>query len=191
MTDWKTHNTNLFNLMNQLTVMDDKHKEVDQNQGFSRWVAETVRIRDNGNRVYFIGNGASASMSSHFSADLFKNGRVLTEVFTDLSLMTAYANDIAFDRVFAEPLKLKMKPGDMLVAISSSGNSPNVLRGAETAQQMGGFVVTLSAMKEENSLRKHGNLNFYVPAQTYGNAETCHSAILHYWLDQFMAEKHM
>lgn len=82
-----------------------------------------------------------------------------------------------------------MVVGDMLVAISSSGNSPNVLSGAETARKLGGAVITLSAMKEENALRKLGVLNFYIPGQTYGLAETGHAAILHFWMDLVEMEK--
>ncbi|RLC10378.1 MAG: hypothetical protein DRI57_20490 [Deltaproteobacteria bacterium] len=74
----------------------------------------------------------------------------------------------------------------MLVAISSSGNSPNVLAGCEMAMSLGGYVVTLSAMKSDNLLISQGNLNFYVPAETYGAAETCHAAILHFWMDQMI-----
>ena len=86
-------------------------------------------------------------MASHFAADLAKNGRVRTEVFTDLSLITAVANDVNYESVFSEPLRWQMAQGDML-AISSSGNAPNVPVGCETAMSLGGFVVTLSAYPE-------------------------------------------
>ena len=75
----------------------------------------------------------------------------------------------------------------MLVAISSSGQSPNILRGVKEAKRLGGIVVTLSAMNPENNLRSQGLLNFYVPAKSYGMAETCHAAILHYWMDLVVA----
>ena len=97
--------------------------------------------------------------------------------------MTALANDISYEEVYAEPLRWNMKAGDMLVAISSSGNSPNIVRAVKTAQSLNGTVVTLSAMGEDNAIRRLGDLNFYVPAQTYGLAETAHAAILHYWMD--------
>jgi len=128
----------------------------------------------------------SASMASHFAADLAKNGRVRTGVFTDLSLITAVADDVNYESVFSEPLRWQMTEGDMPVAISSSGNSPNVPAGCEAAVSLGGFVVTLSAMKPDNALRSSGNLNFYVPAETYGAAETCHAAILHFRMDQML-----
>lgn len=72
----------------------------------------------------------------------------------------------------------------MVVAISSSGQSPNILNAVQEAVVRGGQVVTLSAMSIDNKLKKLGNLNFYVPADTYGMAETCHAAILHFWMDR-------
>jgi D-sedoheptulose 7-phosphate isomerase len=93
---------------------------------------------------------------------------------------------MSFEEVFAEPLRRRMKSGDMLVAISSSGQSANVLRAVKEAKNLGGTVVTLSAMKQNNPLRSEGNLNFYVSAMSYGMAETCHAAILHHWLDQIV-----
>jgi len=184
MITWPSYISQLNTILSQLSVRDAEQKEIGLESAFSLWKELTLKVHASRNSVFFIGNGASASMASHFAADLAKNGLVRTEVFTDLSLMTAIANDISYDQVFADPLRLRMTGGDMLVAISSSGNSPNVLRGVEVARELKGTVVTLSAMREQNSLRKLGDLNFYVPGQTYGLAETCHAAILHFWVDQ-------
>lgn len=153
---------------------------------FGMWIDMTIRIREQKRTIFLIGNGASASMASHVAADLAKNGHVHTEVFSDLSLITAIANDLSYDEVFAEPLRRRMKSGDMLVAISSSGQSVNVLKAADEARKRDGVAVTLSAMKDDNSLISKGDLNFYVPASTYGLAETCHAAILHHWIDKIV-----
>jgi len=72
----------------------------------------------------------------------------------------------------------------MLVAISSSGRSPNILAAVRVARQCRLNVVTLSAMKAGNQLRRRGTLNVYVPADTYGFAESCHAVILHHWMDR-------
>ena len=77
--------------------------------------------------------------------------------------------------------------GDMLIAISSSGKSPNILLAAEFAAGIGMEVVTLSGMQATNPLRGLGTLNAYVPANTYGQVETCHATILHHWMDQVSA----
>lgn len=180
---WKEYIDRLYNVSNSMIVSDDKGKVYPHDEGFGGWTSMTEKIRDQKKTIFFIGNGASASMASHFSADLSKQSRIHTEVFTDPVLMTAVANDIEFKYVFSKPLDWRMKPGDMLVAISSSGNSPNILAGAKMARDKDGKVVTLSAMKEGNPLRKLGDLNFYVPGRTYGQAESVHSVILHYWMD--------
>ncbi len=151
--------------------------------GFSKLFDLTNLLRSNNGTIYLIGNGASASMASHLSADLAKNARIHTQVFSDLSLITAMANDISYEDVFAEPLKTRACKGDMLVAISSSGESPNVLKATRVAKELGVTVVTYSGFSENNTLRKSGDINFYVDVDTYGAVESCHSMILHHWMD--------
>jgi len=188
MMSWTKNILNFKTTLETLSVRDSTGHEINPDSAFTQWQECTRQIREQRKRVYLIGNGASASMASHMAADLAKNGGILTEVFTDLSLMTAIANDLKFEEVFAEPLRHRMVEGDMLVAISSSGESPNVLRAVLEGRERGGFVVTLSAMRPDNMLRSHGILNFYVHAQIYGMAESCHATILHYWMD-LVAEK--
>ena len=167
----------------------DGHVSIDGDQAFALWCQSTEEVRKAERIIYLIGNGASASMASHFAADLAKNADLHTEVFTDISLITAVANDIAYDMVFVVPLRRRLKRGDMVVAISSSGSSPNVVKAAEFAASQDATVVTLSAMQPTNALRRIGTLNFWLPAETYGIAETGHAAILHYWMDQVSLEQ--
>lgn len=156
---------------------------LDTDQGFEHWREWTVQVRDRGKTVYLIGNGASASMASHFAADLAKNGHLHTQVFSDVCLMTAVSNDISFESVYSEPLSRRGRQGDLLVAISSSGRSPNILHCTRVAQKMGLTVITVTAFDEENPLRGLGDLNAYIPADTYSAAETAHAAVLHGWMD--------
>lgn len=186
-TPWQQHITVLFDTLRALSVRDRAGVELDSQAGFDRWCERTLALRERRRAIYLIGNGASASMASHFAADLAKNGHLHTEVFSDLSLITAISNDISFEQVFAEPLKRRAAEGDMLIAISSSGKSPNVLAAARVARERGLTLVTLSAMSAENPLRKSGDLNFYVPAQQYGYAESAHAVILHNYMDMVQA----
>ena len=183
MITWKQNIAQFNTLLENLSVKDASHKEIGGEKGFSLWIEWTLGIRSKNQYIYFIGNGASASMASHFATDMAKNCRIRTGIFTDLSLVTALANDICYERTFSEPLSWWIKEGDMLIAISSSGNSPNIVKGIETAKALGGIVLTLSAMDDSNVIRGLGNLSFYIPAQTYGLAETSHATILHFWLD--------
>ena len=84
----------------------------------------------------------------------------------------------------------KSHPSDvaraMLISVSSSGRSPNVVRALECARSMSLTIVTLSGRDADNPSRGLGDLNFYIPHQRYGWIECAHQLILHYWLDQFM-----
>ncbi|NDV26686.1 SIS domain-containing protein [Desulfovibrio sp. JC010] len=180
---WNKHTQNLQTCLSSIEVSGNDCCPDGCDEAFSVWKGMTEELRKQGKIIYLIGNGASASMASHFSADLAKNAHVHTQVFTDLALITALANDISYDQVFVEPLKRRLTADDMLVAISSSGNSPNVVNACSLAADTGASVITLSAMSAENKLRSMGDINFWLPAETYGMAETGHACILHYWMD--------
>ena len=181
---WGQALDDLRNALGALSCTDGDGRVIAAGEAFARWcdLAGAVRLRDK--TLYLVGNGASASMASHFAADLAKNAGIRAQVFTDLSQITAISNDIGFDQIYAVPLERYARPGDMLIAISSSGNSPNIVAAVEAARQREVCVVTLSGFGLDNALRRLGSLNFHVPAPTYGLAETCHAAILHHWMDR-------
>ena len=163
---------------------------IDNQTAIETWSKWTHELSISKNTMYFIGNGASAMMAGHMSADATKNGEIKATCFNESSLMTAISNDINFEEVFSYPLKRFAHKGDILVTISSSGNSPNIIKGIEAAKELGLKIITLSGLKEENQSRKMGDLNFYVPAKTYGLTESAHQALLHAWLD-FYIEKYL
>ena len=180
---WINETDSLSALLQSLVFTDVSGKITNTDLAFELWSDWAIELKKNAGTIYLIGNGASASMASHYAADLAKNGGLHTEVFSDLSLITAISNDIGYEHVFSEPLKRRGKRGDILIAISSSGKSPNILRAAKEAEKLQMKCVTLSAMSPDNPLRIIGTLNAYIPGDSYGHAETCHAAILHYWMD--------
>lgn len=180
---WKNYTDKFNKILNEVSFIDNNGVELEVDKAFSILVKATEKIRHNSRSIFLVGNGASASMASHFAADMAKNAHLHTEVFSDLSLITAISNDMGYDKVFAEPLRRRGRKGDMLIAISSSGKSPNVLEAVKLASQLDMFVFTLSAMSQENPLRRMGNINAHVKGETYGFAETSHAAILHYLMD--------
>lgn len=159
---------------------------ISQELGFENLCEWTKAVKARGNAIYFVGNGASASMASHYAIDFTKNAGCRSLCFNDAAFLTAIGNDLGYDKVFSLPLRTFLRKGDLLVTISSSGNSPNILAAAAVAKDMGATIVTFSGMKPENALRKCGKLNFYVPAQTYGIVESVHHVLLHCWLDKFL-----
>lgn len=186
---WQQYVADLSHLLGQVSFQDSHGLELQPDQGFELWCQLSCQVRDQKRTLYLIGNGASASLASHMGADLAKNAHVHTQVFTDLALVTAVSNDLGFECVFTEPLRRMASSGDMLVAISSSGRSPNILAAANLAREMDLTVVTLTGADPENPLRACGDLNVYIPAGTYGQAETGHAALLHHWMDMLDLER--
>ncbi len=186
---WSEQVSALAECLNGVSATVDPDVPIDGDRAFDLWCETTEVVRQAERVIYLIGNGASASMASHFAADLAKNADLHTQVFTDTSLITAVANDMSYDMIFVAPLRQRLKNGDMVVAISSSGSSPNVLKAAEFAASRKATVVTLSAMQPGNALRQLGALNFWLPADTYGMAETGHAAILHHWMDRVSLQR--
>lgn len=136
-----------------------------------------------GNKLIFIGNGGSAGISSHVAIDYSKNGGLRSMAFNDGAALTCLGNDLGYENVFAKQIEFHARAGDLLIAISSSGNSPNIIKGVEAARTAGCRVVTLSGFKRENRLRPLGDVNFYLESGEYGFVEIGHLAIIHCILD--------
>lgn len=136
-----------------------------------------------GNTVMFVGNGGSAGIASHMAVDFSKAGGVRAVTFSDASSLTCLGNDLGYENVFAHPVALHGRAGDLLVAISSSGRSPNILGAVAAARAKGCRVLTLSGFAPDNPLRALGDMNLYVPASAYGFVEVTHLALLHAILD--------
>ena len=109
-------------------------------------------------------------------------------VFTEQPLLTALANDHGYKSVFDSPTVLWADEGDVMIAISSSGNSENILRAANKAKNNGMKLITLSGFNPDNELRKLGDINLYSASNKYGIVENVHSIIIHSITDSLIAE---
>jgi D-sedoheptulose 7-phosphate isomerase len=148
------------------------------------------RVRDlahaahrRGNKLMFIGNGGSAGITSHLATDYSKNGGLRATAFNDGAVLTCLGNDLGYENVFAKQIEWHGREGDVLVAISSSGRSANIVKAAGAARERGCWVVTLSGFGEDNPLRRLGDVNLYVRSPFYGFVEVAHLALLHAILD--------
>lgn len=148
----------------------------------------SCEIAGNAKRIFFIGNGGSNAICSHMMEDFAKILGYPTFCFSDASLITCFANDYGYEKAMAEWLKIHFTKGDLLVAISSSGESPNILNAVDYALTKG-RVITLSGFKEGNRLSKKGEINFYIPVSNYGIVECYHQVILHIILDTLHGKK--
>lgn len=138
---------------------------------------------DGGRKIMIIGNGGSAGIASHTAIDLSKNANLRTLAFNDSSALTCLGNDFGFEQVFAKQIEFHGNAGDLLIAISSSGRSANILNAVAAARARAVRVLTFSGFTADNPLRAAGDLNFYVPASEYGFVEMAHQALLHALLD--------
>ena len=150
-------------------------------------VCSLIRLKaDSGRKLMFIGNGASAAISSHMATDCWKNGGIRAVAFNDGPLLTCVSNDYGYKYVFEKPIEMFADNGDILFAISSSGKSENILKGVHAAKSKECNVITLSGFKDDNPLSVMGDYNFFVPSQHYGSVEIIHHAICHSILDSII-----
>ena len=135
--------------------------------------------------IFVLGNGGSAATASHFACDLAKGTQSpgvrpfrVIPLTDNVPLLTAWGNDTSYERVFAEQLATLVRRGDVVVAISASGESPNVLAAARMARRMGAFTVALSG-RDGGRLRALADLTVCVPAGSIEQVEDAHSIIAH------------
>jgi D-sedoheptulose 7-phosphate isomerase len=156
-----------------------------QASDFQSIISDSVSLVGKSNKIFFIGNGGSNSISSHMMEDYGKMGRKKTYAFSDPALITCYANDYGYENSIMEWLKLHIEEGDLLVAISSSGSSKNILNAVKIAKTKKAKILSCSGFEENNPLRKEGDVNFYIDSTSYGIVECFHQIFLHIVLDEF------
>jgi len=178
----------LKNLVQVLEKIEctDVAKTIAPNYGVDRVVVMVREVKKAGGKIVWVGNGGSAAIASHSAADYFRTGNIKTQCFSDAPLLTCMSNDFGYSDVFSKPIELYAEPQDVLVAISSSGRSANILNSVKAARDKECAIVTLSGFDVENPLRKSGDINFYVPCSEYGHVELVHGVLCHSFLDLFM-----
>ena len=137
------------------------------------------------NTIFIAGNGGSAATASHFAVDLVKGVSYTTNcdvkaisLSDSSSIITCIGNDLGYDHIFSFPLSKMAKPGDILLALSCSGNSPNIIKALETAKEKQIFTISLTAFDGGNA-QKLSDINIHVPIKHYEVSEDVHLSILH------------
>ncbi len=152
---------------------------LDEGMGIAEWY-----LREWTGVVHLVGNGGSAAVVAHAHNDLVKACGLRALAYQDVPLLTAFANDNGYQNGYADALSVWVREDDVLIVVSSSGASPNVLRAAHVADDAGAIVITFSGFSPDNPLRRCGDLNFYVPSFDYGQVELTHAALLHCLTDR-------
>ena len=152
-----------------------------------RVVEQIIRVQKQGGRVIVFGNGGSASIASHAVVDLSKSAGVKALCFSDTSLLTCYANDLGYENAYAKALEQHGEANDLVIVISSSGQSENMIRVAKMAKELSCNLITFSGFAPDNPLRSLGDENFYCQSSKYNMVENTHQVWLLAIIDGFIA----
>lgn len=159
---------------------------LDYAEGIKRLQEVFNRHKEQGSHVFFIGNGGSSAIASHMTADFMKNGGMNTYSLYDNAVTTCMGNDYGYESVFSRPLEFLGRREDLLVAISSSGNSKNIINAIEVARKREMEVITLTGFQSSNRAKQLGDVNVYVPSEKYGIIESIHNLLLQQIVDLIM-----
>ena len=137
--------------------------------------AERIKtISKDENKLMIAGNGGSAATASHVSVDFTKAAGIRAINFIEADLLTCFANDYGYERVFEKAIEFYGDAGDLLILISSSGSSNNVVKAAKRAKELKMGLITFSGFKSNNPLRQLGDLNFWIDSKAYNIVEMTH-----------------
>ncbi len=161
------------------TKVTSKKNALSLESGIKKAVDRLVSLRKNSTKVMLIGNGGSAAIASHQAMDLWRSGGIRSMAFNDAVGLTCLGNDFGYEYVFSKGIQMFADKGDLLLAVSSSGRSKNILNAVSEARQRKCAVITFSGFGADNPLRASGDLNFYVGSQSYGFEEVAHLALIH------------
>ena len=179
----RSYFTTLSEYLTQTAVTSTADQALDLAEAVNQVMAIARRAHTAGNKLIFVGNGGSAAIASHMATDYSKNGNIRSLALNDGSMLTCLGNDLGYDQVFAKQIELHARPGDLLIAISSSGRSANILNAVKAARTASCKIVTLSGFTANNPLRSFGDINFYIASDRYGFVEIGHLTICHAILD--------
>lgn len=163
-----------------------KGQKVDISQFFEEITRLAKITQEKGAKIFFYGNGASFAFADHMALDWSKNGKVNALSLSSMSLATALSNDYSYEDALVEHFRIYGNKNDLIVTISSSGNSQNIKNIIDYANRKALNVVTFSGLKESNYSVINSANSAFIPAKTYGIVECAHQLFLHLWLDKFM-----
>ena len=160
------------NFLNKITVQINKIHKLNTSK-----VVNFLRKRKK-SRIYLAGNGASASIANHVAPDLSKSAGVKALTFNESNLITCLSNDYKYYNWIKEALKIYANKSDVVILISSSGMSKNMIEAAKYCKTKKIPLISLSGFSKKNTLNKYGKFRFHVNSKNYNVVESCHLIIL-------------
>ena len=167
-------NIYLADYLNKLSelMIDYDHED------FFKIIKILRQIKKNKKKVILVGNGGSAAMASHVSVDLTKLCKIRAVNFNEADLLTCFSNDYGYENWVQKALSFYADKGDLLICISSSGESKNIINGVKFGKKIGCKVITLTGFDKKNKVKKIGDINLWVESKNYNIIEMTH----HVWL---------
>ncbi len=170
-----------YNFLN--SYFDELKKVINQDKKTNEKIIllkkHCLEIKKNDKKIFIFGNGGSSSIASHFTTDMIVNNNIKVFNFSDANLLTCFANDFGYENIFSKIIEYYGAKGDLLILVSSSGQSKNHLKAAAKAKLKKFFkIVTLTGFKKNNPLSKRGQINFWIDSKKYNHVENSHQVIL-------------
>ena len=156
---------------------------------FKKSIQIIKKIKKNKGNIFLVGNGGSSSIASHVSVDFVKTAKIKSSTFNNSNLITCFANDFGHDNWIVEAVKSYISKNDMLILISSSGKSKNIINAAKYCKKNQIDLITLTGFNKNNKISKLGNVNFHISSNQYNFIEMSHHIILVYLVDFFANNK--
>jgi D-sedoheptulose 7-phosphate isomerase len=169
-----------------LTIITDAQNHVcDLEAEISALQERFLQMKNDRQNLYIVGNGGSAGVAAHAVTDFFNVAKIRATTLHESSLLTCMANDFGYEHAVGRMLGQLLNPDDVVIAISSSGNSMNMRNASTIAREKGAYVVTLTGFSADNPLRKLGDKNIWLNSDDYGFVEVGHQFVLHNIADRF------
>ena len=163
-----------------------ENTEFSLEEGLAKIYKMLLGIKSRGKNLYIIGNGGSAAISSHAVIDFINVAKIRAYTLQDSATLTCMANDYGYENVFSRILNTIIKKEDVIIAISSSGESKNIINAVKASKEIGAIVITFSGFNLKNTLRSLGSINIWSNSLDYGMVEIAHQFILHNLADRFI-----
>lgn len=173
----------LSKLLTTMAITNSAGELLDLEAGLEKALSMIAEVKKFNKKVMIIGNGGSAAIASHQVIDFWKACGIQACAFNDPVQLTCLSNDFGYENVFSKAIEMFGCAGDLLIAISSGGKSPNILKAVEASRNKGASVITLAGFSAKAPLLSLGDLNFYIDSDQYGFVEVAHLTVIHYLTD--------
>lgn len=152
-------------------------------KNLKRVVIDLKKIKKKKSKVLIFANGGSASIASHFSLDISNNTDIKCLNFNHPEYITCFANDFGYENWIKKVLEIYLEKEDIVILISSSGKSKNMINAAKFVKNKKNKIFTFTGFKKENPLKKYGNINLWVDSKNYNFVENLHQIWLLFLVD--------